>query len=360
MHIKFSLRWTCGANPATDIDEKLFNLLQAIRSDGSLAGAARTSRISYRHAWGLLRRWETMFGCPLVRLERGRGRGTSLTMFGEKLLMERQHVDDQSSGILERWALGINDTFSGYLTATKKPVLRIHASHGLAINYLYEQLQKDQRFITEFQTHGSLDNLKSLNSNQCQVAGFHIPLQLIHRALAPQYRYWLSPKRHLLMMVATREQGLMVRRGNPKKIKRLADLCKRSVRFINRQRNSGTRTILDQLLLLDKVPTSRISGYSNEEFTHLAVAAMVASGAADAGFGIQAVTRQFDLDFIPFLQETYILAIDNSLEEFILEILGKLLKSPALRRRINQLPGYHAGHAGEYLSFSQLFEREVD
>lgn len=358
MLIRFSLRWHGEGHPAVEIEEQMFVLLQAIRATGSLAEAARVSRISYRHAWGLLGRLATHFGRSLARLERGRG--ATLTALGEMLLEEKRHMDDEARAHLERWAAGINGTISGLVTAINKPVLRIHASHGLAIGQLIELLRKDKRFTTEFQTHGSLDNLKSLNDNRCQVAGFHIPLQLVHRSLVPRYRYWLSPKRHLLMLVATREQGLMVRRGNPRKIQRLADLTKRSVRFINRQRNSGTRTILDQLLLQDQVPVSRINGYSNEEFTHLAVAAMVASGAADAGFGIRAVTAQFDLDFIPFLHEAYILAIDNTLEPFILKTLEGFLRSQSLRRKINRLPGYHAGNAGKYYTFNQLFEQALE
>lgn len=358
MQIRFSLRWYGEGHPAIEIEEQMFVLLQAIRATGSLAEAARVNRMSYRHAWGLLGRQATRFGSSLARLERGRG--AALTVLGEKLLEEKRHVDDEARAHLERWAAGINGTISGLVTAINKPVLHIHASHGLAIGQLIELLRKDKRFTTEFQTHGSLDNLKSLNDNRCQVAGFHIPLQLVHRSLAPRYRYWLSPNRHLLMLVATREQGLMVRRGNPRKIRRLADLTKRSVRFINRQRNSGTRTILDQLLLQDQVPVSRISGYKNEEFTHLAVAAMVASGAADAGFGIRAVTAQFDLDFIPFLHEAYFLAIDNSLEPFILKTLEQTLRSQSLHRKINRLPGYHAGNAGKYYTYNQLFEQTME
>jgi molybdate transport repressor ModE-like protein len=358
MQIKFSLQWRGEGHPAVEIEEQLFILLQAIRANGSLAEAARVNRMSYRHAWGLLGRQATLFGSPLALLERGRG--AALTALGEKLLEEKRHVDDEAMAHLERWAAGINGTISGLVTTINKPVLRIHASHGLAIGQLIELLRKDKRFTTEFQTQGSLDNLKSLNDKRCQVAGFHIPLQLVHRSLAPRYRYWISPQRHLLMLVATREQGLMVRRGNPRKIKRLADLTKRSVRFINRQRNSGTRTILDQLLLQEKVPASRINGYSNEEFTHLAVAAMVASGAADAGFGIRAAAAQFDLDFIPFLHEAYILAIDNGLEPFILKTLEQALRSRSLRRKINRLPGYHAINAGKYYTFNQLFEQAME
>jgi molybdate-binding protein len=303
----------------------------------------------------MLRRWEEAFGTPLVRLERGRGRGANLTDLGAKLIQEKQYVDDRITPILDACAAEVNNSLAGHIKSIAKPVLRVYASHGMAISYLNEQLQQDARFVTEFQTHGSLDNLKYLNNNQCQVAGFHIPLQLVDKILAPQYKHWLSPKRHLLMKVATREQGLIVRRGNPKKINTLADLGKRSVRFINRQRNSGTRTILDQLLLREGINPATISGYPNEEFTHLAVAAMVASGAADAGFGIKAVTEQFALDFIPCLQEAYVLAIDNTVADQIREAMEKLLTSAAMRRRINKLPGYNARGSGKYVSFSQLF-----
>ena len=158
--------------------------------------------------------------------------------------------------------------------------------------------------------------------------------------------------------MADRTQGLLVRPGNPKKIRRLKDLGKRSVRFINRQRESGTRTILDQLLADEAIDPRTISGYEMEEFTHAAVAAMVASGTVDTGFGIEAVSARFRLDFIPLLQETYLLALDPELEPEIVDEIRGVLRSKAFRHTVREFPGYDVSRAGEPISVDELLESD--
>ena len=355
MHISIDVRWLFGKDQAQEINEGLFKLLRVLQKDVSLKNAAMSAGMSYRHAWGLLKKWETEFNSPLVKMERGRGRGARLTGFGEKLLWAEQLLHERCDPTLDSISSELNESLSEYIQPGDRSRVRIFASHGMGIMYLNELLNQDDRFAVDFQIHGSLESLQNLNSGHCQVAGFHLPLQLIDRIVAPQYQQWLVPSRHLLLQVAEREQGLLVKKGNPKNILSLKDLTKRSVRFINRQKNSGTRTIFDQLLKLENINPKSINGYSNEEFTHVAVAAMIASGATDAGFGIQAVARQFKLDFIPYLQEAYVLAIEKSLNPAIKNEIRKKLKSGEFRKKVNKLAGYNADTSGRELSFQQLF-----
>ena len=357
MKISFKLIWVLNGKQPYDIDPVLFRLLQAIHSGGSLRHGAAATGLSYRHAWGLIKKWEQEFRLPMVRLERGRGKGAKLTPFGEKLVWAEQYLNEQVSSRLDEITGRLNDSLAEFIHPGKHARISLFASHGMAVTYLYELLKDDPRFNIDFQIHGSLDSLQNLNSGHCQIAGFHLPLQRIADALAPQYRQWISPARHLLLRVAVREQGIILKRGNPKNIKKLGDLTRRSIRFINRQRNSGTRTILDQLLITEGINQKKINGYTNEEFTHVAVAAMIASGAADAGFGIRAAAKQFNLDFIPHLQEAYVLALDRSLPLPLLKIIKNQLQSKKFRQKVNNLAGYDARNSGTELSIDELFRK---
>jgi len=150
----------------------------------------------------------------------------------------------------------------------------------------------------------------------------------------------------------------MTAKNNPHKISNLNSLSRRSVRFVNRQPESGTRTIFDELLKQEGLSKSSISGYLDEEFTHIAVAAMVASGAVDAGFGIKAAANKFGLNFIPVVTETYVLAIDRQIPMAIITELKRILKSRKFKTRVNTMPGYNVKQAGEELTFAKLFQEQ--
>jgi len=358
MHISFGLSWFYGDKDQQAIEEALLRLLQAIRDQGSLKRAAEETRLSYRHAWGLLKKWETEFDSPLVTLQRGRNHGASLTALGEKLL--DAHLSLADKFLSEYKAIG--DEISLSLLEEINPAtehqLKISASHGMAISYLNELLQDNASVKTEFEVHGSLESLRLLNQSNYDVAGFHYPLNdslnNFSDTLGPLYRQHLNPEKYELMLVATREQGIITDTNNSAKIKTLSDLHKRSVRFINRQLNSGTRTILDQLLGSSNINAKEINGYRNEEFTHVAVAAMIASGAANTGFGIKAAASKFGLHFIPVIKEAYVLAINRKIPTRTKSLLSTLLNSTEFKTVVNTYPGYDATNAGKKLKLEKI------
>jgi len=154
-----------------------------------------------------------------------------------------------------------------------------------------------------------------------------------------------------------REQGLLVARGNPKNVKGLEDLGRPEdesvaarVRFVNRQRGAGTRVLLDyQLNLLGIVPDS-IIGYNQEEYTHLGVAAAVASGRADCGLGIAAAAKALELDFIPLFQERYDLVIPKEYADSdLLAPLFSVLENKEFRAAVSSLPGYDVSLMGKLI-----------
>jgi molybdate-binding protein len=134
---------------------------------------------------------------------------------------------------------------------------------------------------------------------------------------------------------------------NPKGIQSLQDLVRTRARFINRQRGSGTRLAVERLLEEQGIDRGEIVGFYSEEFTHLAVAAAVASGMADVGVGIEAAARKLRLAFIPlFTEDYYLLAKKEMLEQKNVADLIAVLKSATFRSLVSAIPGYDVQEAG--------------
>lgn len=326
----------------------LLQLLRAIRDLGSIQRASAALGISYRNAWGLLESWSAELARPLI--DKTRGRGTRLTALGDALL----HCDDEIRTALEpqsaRWRerfdrdLGLSPAAAGRLT--------ICASHDLALVAVRDALMQAGILHLELQFRGSLDSIEAMLADRCELAGFHVDSQAGPEAAAP-YRA-LHAHRYAIIRFAQRRQGLLLPRGNPLRIRALPDLT-RGARFVNRQPRSGTRLLFDRLLAAAKLDARRITGYDQEEFTHLAVAATVAAGQADVGFGIEAAAAQYRLDFVPLADERYLLALRRDrLRDARVVALIEYLASAACRELIATLPGYHAAHSGEVAGIGEF------
>lgn len=340
--------WTIRYRGERQFDFVLVALLQAIGETGRLTQAARRAGISYRHAWNVIERWGAFFRSPLVLMTRGRG--TRLTPLGEKLLWAAQRVDARLTPQLEslssELARALNDGITG-----AAPPLRLHASHDFAVAQLRERLNQDGATRIDLQYRGSIDALAALCHGACDVAGFHIADGPLQAEILGRYAKWMKPRSQRLIRFATRTQGFVVPPGNPKAIRTVADLARPGVRLINRQRGSGTRTLLEQLLAHAGLSGAAIAGFETEEYTHAAVAALVAGRLADVGFGVQAAADQFGLDFVPVATERYFLILRTEMLEHatVREMLG-FLRSDEFRRLVASLPGYGADLAGEVLA----------
>ena len=354
MSFDFSHRWTYRDRTPEEIDPRLFALLRQIQDRGSLQSAASEVQLSYRHAWGLIKYWTEKFGRPLARFEKGRG--ANLTELGEKLLWADHYLSSHLATDLQPVMTDINMELTGLIGAGKNAGrIRIFASHGLAIAHLRSLLKQNGERNIEFQVRGSIESLRALSGNHCEIAGFHFPMGELARQLAPVYRKWLDGDEYQLVQVSTRQQGLMFQSSNSQQIKGLNSLTRRSIQFINRQKESGTRVIFDALLDMHGIKPAQINGYFDEEFTHVAVAAVVASGSVDAGFGIKAVANRFGLGFIPLVSENYVLAINRSLPSSYRKEIRSLLKSDQFRTTVRKLPGYDVSGSGKEVSLSDIF-----
>jgi putative molybdopterin biosynthesis protein len=144
-----------------------------------------------------------------------------------------------------------------------------------------------------------------------------------------------------------REQGLIVAPGNPLGLAGIEDLTREALRYVNRQRGAGTRVLLDHELERRGIVPEAVSGYAREEHTHLAVAAAVAAGRADAGMGVLAAARAFGLGFVPVTREPYDLVLAaETLEDPVTERLWALLEDPRFRDAVEALGGYGTEEMG--------------
>ena len=170
------------------------------------------------------------------------------------------------------------------------------------------------------------------------------------------YKPWLQGLDLALVDIATRRQGLMVRPGNPKELYAVADLARPNVRFINRESGSGTRLLLEALLKAQAMAPTRIAGFEQGEYTHAAVAACVASGMADAGFGLEPAARQFKLDFVPVATERYFLLCRVEVTHTpAFQMVLAALRDPAFRAILASLPGYNPAACGTVIAFQDVY-----
>lgn len=352
--LRLDLVWSAGNPQRKPIEPELFALLEAVRETGKLTEATARVGIAYRQGWGLLGKWSDIIGQPLVAMEQGRG--SRLTPLGERLLWLRERIEARLSPHLESAASEVEQQLRSVLDEPD-PAIAVYASHDLALAELRELLRTGDGPKLDIRFAGSLDSVVALCKGRCEVAGFHVPEGELGRGLMATYQPWLKPRLQRLIQFVKRRQGLIVPPGNPKAIQTIADIARSKARFINRQRGSGTRLALEQMLRDQGIDRVDIVGFYAEEFTHLAVAAAVASGVADVGLGIEAAARKLRLDFIPLFTEDYYLLIKREAsEQKNVADLIVVLQSNTFSRLVAGIPGYDATDAGTVKAIGEAAE----
>ncbi|HZR37120.1 MAG TPA: substrate-binding domain-containing protein [Nevskia sp.] len=330
----------------------LLNLLLKVHETHTLAKAAAELGLSYRYAWGVLQDGHRAFGVPLVKMQRGRG--AVLTPLGEKLVWADRRIAARLSPLLDSLASELEVEVERALSHEQN-ILRLHASHGFAVQTLRQWLLRDQVPV-DLKYRNVQEALGALNSGSCDLAGFHVPLGELEGVALQHYLPALRPGKHRLVHLATRRQGLMVAPHNPKNITGVADLARPGISYVNRHEGSGTRLLLDLLLQRAHLNGRAIQGYDNCEFTHPAVAAYVASGMADAGLGVEPAARRFELEFLPVASERYFFVCNAQLlaTPMMLRILDTL-RSREFQRAVSALPGYDGSDCGTVQDIAEAF-----
>lgn len=322
----------------------MLDFLNEIRATGKITQAAKRAQMSYRHSWNLIEKWAAFFGAPLV--EREQGRGTRLTPLGEKLVWAGQRLQARLRPQLQNLAQELETELNAVLPQGET-VIRVHASHGFAVSKLRELLSREPGIGVDLRYVGNQNSLVSLAHGACELAGVHLPRGELRQKAIAGARPFVSASEHRAIGFVTREMGIMVKRGNPLGITSLEKLMTPGVRFVNRDQDSGTRLLFDRLIEQHGLDVTKLDGYERVEFTHAAVAAYVASGMADACFGVEAAARQFDLDFVRLVTEDYFFVcrkqtLDNPSVQRMLEIM----RGDEFRDSVSKLPGYTPLDAG--------------
>ena len=311
-------RWLSGDGLRPRHGQALLGLLAALANAASLREAAHAAGLSYRHAWGLLGAGARALGAPLVDMQRGRG--ARLTSYGRRLLEADAHVRTILDSQLERLRHDVREMLA-VPSPGQQARLSLHASHDLALPVLARVC--GPRLHLEIGYRGADECLAALSRGECDLAGFHVADALPRAAAAAaSLGRWLNPRKHQLLHFVTREQGIIVRPGV--RVRGVRDLARPGLRFLNRPPGAGPHDNVD-----------------------LAVAAAVAEGRAEAGFGLRAAAARHSLGFVPLATERYYLALEKrAFRQVPVTLLLAAMRSRSFTQGASQLPGYDASKAG--------------
>lgn len=309
--IDFDHAWLAGKGFPRERGRALLRLLEALARSASLREAASSAQLSYRNAWGVLGDAARLFGAPLVEMQRGRP--ARLSALGMRVLAADERVRAALGGEFERLRAEIPPLLAEALPGARARLV-LHASHDLALEALRAACRPSLEL--EIVVCGADDSLAALARGECDLAGFHVADALPRAAAAAAaLGRWLDPRKHTLIHFVTREQGLIARPGS--RIRGLHDLARPGVRFINRHMD-------------------------------LSVAAAVADGRADAGFGLRAEATRLKLAFVPLAKERYFFACAKSaLRGAAIKALREALRSPGFVSGMKKLPGYDGSQSAQ-------------
>lgn len=264
----------------------------------------------------------------------------------------------RADGILRlpRLSEGFNagDTVSVELLRSMEEVREttvVIGSHDIALDVLanYLRVAHPEASLSSANV-GSLGGLAALKRGEAHCAGTHLLDEETGEYNVSYVKRLLPDRKMVLVNLVYREQGLIVAKGNPLGIRGVEDLARKGISYVNRQRGAGTRILLDFKLKQMGMDPQHIHGYEREEYTHMAVAAAVAGGSADAGMGIRAAARALDLDFIGVVEERYDLCIPAEYMDtpHITRLLD-VLKMESFQSAVKELGGYDLRDCGKIM-----------
>lgn len=248
------------------------------------------------------------------------------------------------------------ETVTVRLLSSEKRLRRtlvVIGSHDPLLDELANMLHSDDRSIYMSSSHvGSMGGIMAIRRGEAHAAGCHLLDSATGEYNLSAMRKYFPQGSVKLLRCVGRQQGLMLQRGNPLGIVEFADIARAGVRYVNRQKGSGTRILTDYLCCKAWLDTAAIYGYSREELTHTSVAAQIACGSADAGMGIYSAAKLYDLDFLPVCVEEYDLIVpDYAWETPMVQALIRTLKSEAFKERLMSMGGYTVDNPGEVIEY---------
>lgn len=220
--------------------------------------------------------------------------------------------------------------------------LVVIGSHDPLIDVVSDLMRKGyiDKYVSSAHV-GSMGGIMAIKRGEAHIAGIHLLDEETGEYNSSFIKKYLADKNIVTLHCVKRIQGLMVAPGNLKNIRGLNDLTRDGIKYVNRQKGSGTRVLLDYLLKRNGIASSDIYGYEREEFTHMSVAALVASGSSDAGMGIFSAAKAYDLDFIPICEEQYDFIIPERFMKLdIVNNFIEIIKSNEFKNELLNMGGY--------------------
>jgi molybdate transport repressor ModE-like protein len=299
-------------------------ILKDIDHGKTLMSACKKMGLSYRNVWQKLNDVELALGFKLMN--RVRGHGSQLSEYARYLIQFTEDFDQKTMRLGQTSLLHLEEGFAQFRVNTKKQ-LRFASSSDPVI-------QKAVIDIGGFElsTAGSGEALERLLNYEVDIAGFHVSDPQSSQTIAKR----LQKEGMQIFPVMKRVQGLLVAKGNPLNIISVKDLLRPKIRFINRQKGSGTRLLLDTILTKEGIDSHDIKGYLNEEFTHSAIATAILAKKADVGMGVKSIALENGLDFIQLKDEIFFLAMNQDLSAN--SDIAKLIRK--IRALSGASPGY--------------------
>lgn len=232
-------------------------------------------------------------------------------------------------------------------TAKTAVLLGCDPSLTVLVSWVSRSLPQGRLLWLHASSQSALD---ALPRGLAHVAGSHLPGDGKEANVA-QARRAFGRRGGLVVTYASWEQGLIVAPRNPKGLRSPADLARPNVRIVNREPGSGSRKLLDELMARDGLTPRDITGYTSAVPSHTAVARAVAAGTADAGIGLEAVSRSFGLDFVPLVEVRFDLVIPQEhTTHFVVQAMLDVLQGARLRMDLAALPGYSTSGTGNVVA----------
>jgi molybdate transport repressor ModE-like protein len=302
----------------------LCSLLKDIEHGKTLMSACKKMGLSYRNVWQKLNEVEQALGFKLM--DRVRGHGSQLSEYAKYLIQFTDDFDQKTMRLGQTSLSHLEEGFAEFRVKAKKQWRLASSSDPI--------IQKAVMDVGGFElsTAGSGEALERLLNYEVDIAGFHISDAPSSQIISQR----LKKEGMKIFPVMKRVQGLMVAKGNPHNITSPKDLLRTKIRFINRQKGSGTRLLLDKVLSKEGIDPRAIKGYENEEFTHSAIAMSILAKKADVGMGVKSVAMENGLDFILLKDEIFFLAMGEELSTN--KDLARLIRK--IRALSGETPGY--------------------
>ncbi|CAG7616009.1 substrate-binding domain-containing protein [Paenibacillus allorhizosphaerae] len=224
--------------------------------------------------------------------------------------------------------------------------------HDIGLDILAKHMEKNIPGIRPLRSFvGSLDSLISMYRGESDIVSTHLLDGDTGEYNLPYIRTLLVGSSYLVVNLLFRNAGLYVKQGNPFGLKQWSDLSQPGLRFVNREKGSGARVLLDEQLRLHGIKPERLVGYDNEQINHLAVASKVASDEADVGVGIEKTASLVkQIEFIPLIRERYdLVMLKNANNHYWIQSLLQILQSDVFKQEFQSISGYDLSRTGEIL-----------